>query len=124
MRGKEDILQRFKFYASIYLDSETLKNISIEAVEDFDTEGMIIKFFNRPLGEIISEIKYPQNWKEAVKEAIYNRLKFGVLKKKFPVKYTVYNVVAFYPNISLPEEKCTLTFMQNKQEVSYAKEYP
>lgn len=64
------------------------------------------------------KIKHPANWWEAVKE----RFLPDKLKKKYPVKYTVYdiNVRTFYPKTSLPdlEHKHHIELRQHTQEGS------
>lgn len=123
----EAILKRFKFVATRHINSEGLKNYLFEAVQDFDTDDIVLRLFYRPFGEIITEIKYPANWKEAIKEALYNWInklykKWYCERSKRPlsylvlidtyraVKYKRYDVAVYYPRITLPNEERVTTF--------------
>lgn len=122
----EAILSRFKFVAGAHIEAEHLKNYSFYAEKDFDTDNIVLKLFYRPFGEIITEIKYPADWKEALKEVIFNWINKQYRKwidfRKKPVdslvlldtykliKYKRYDVAAYYPRISLPNEEKVMTF--------------
>jgi hypothetical protein len=116
----EVILKRFKHVTAMHIDTEGLKNYSFEAEQDFDTDWIILKLFHRPFGEIITEIKYPANWKEAIKEAFQDwmgRRYTGLycwLTKRYPVKHKRYDVTVFYPRISLPDEENVVGFMPQR----------
>jgi len=58
-------------------------------------------------------VKYPENWKEAIKERWFPKW----LLKKFPVKYTElnYNVEAFYDKVAVPEMQPFIVFNKETQ---------
>ena len=122
----EAILKRFKRVAVTHIDAENLKNYSFDAMQDFDTDEIVLRLFHRPYGEIITEVRYPENWKEAIKDAFCNWVN-KLYKKlcehsKKPlnslilldtyrlVKYKRYDVTAYYPQISFPNEENIMTF--------------
>jgi hypothetical protein len=111
-------LQRFKMVMTAYIEESHLKNYLFEIESAFDTDHTILRLLHRPFGEILGSIQYPKNWKEAVKEAVYRWFSFHCKQiyvwfcRKYPVQYTVHNIITYYPDISLPDEKHILTFRE------------
>ena len=89
------ILEKLAYYARIYLDpnimecnigwDEYLKNYFISL------KGQVAKL-RHSAGQRI--IKYPANWREAIKE----RWLPAWLKRKWPVKYKAYDALTIFPD--------------------------
>jgi hypothetical protein len=65
---------------------------------DYISRGMVLRLDAFLAGENLNQIKYPTDWLESVKE----RWAPKWLLKKYPVKYTTYNITAYYPQMAIP----------------------
>jgi len=111
---KEIKLKKFEFVLQQRVSQEMVNNLQTDVVVDQITKDLILTLRHRPYGEIIDKIKYPDGWKEALKEAFFNWANGRNYLKKFiakhPIKYVKYDIAAFYP--SIPGEENVMTFMQ------------
>lgn len=101
---KEVLLKRLDFWIKREIPKHMIDDVQFprDIAEDV-AHNLIVQIKAAVATESLEpiEIKYPENWIEAVKERWLPKR----LKKKFPVKYKSEKVGAdvFYPNISLPE---------------------
>ena len=87
-------LIKSKFCVLVNIPDESVKVSSSSTDESI--LKMIITEYNERLDK---EIKYPSNWREAIKERFFPLW----LLRYFPVKYKVFNVHAFYPEYQHPD---------------------
>jgi hypothetical protein len=99
-------LQKYKFRLCQMLAEEPLQNVSVDVMLDKIVNAVKFQFTKEVLGQPLETIAHPENWKESTKEAFYNGKWFKrikeKLKTKYPVKYTTYEVRAYYPKIPIP----------------------
>jgi hypothetical protein len=112
------VLQRFKFALEGRMTQEMAKSCHVDAYIDRMTENMVGRITREVLGHTIDTIKYPENWKEAVKEAFFNWIDsvkwLSLLKEKHPVKYKVYDAVMYYPTLVMPEREHVFDFVERR----------
>lgn len=71
-----------------------------ESGRDVSRGATIIHMVAQALGQTLEEIHYPATWWQAFKQHFFPRW----LLRWFPVEYTKYKVVTFYPKIAMPSE--------------------
>lgn len=69
--------------------------------EQYFTDTMVMQFIVGLMGQEFNTIKYPANWKEALKDRWLPKL----LRKRFPIHYKTVDIKVIYPNIKYPNEK-------------------
>jgi len=109
-------LQKFKFALEGRISQEMIQNCQAEVYIDYMTKDMVGKITRDVLGQKMDVIMYPENWKEAVKEAFFNWIKpvkwLSFISKKHHVKYKVYDAVMYYPTMAMPEREHVFKFTE------------
>jgi hypothetical protein len=119
-----DIIQQT---VKFHLDKYDIHNLTTHIYDDPMLNAKIVQIVRRIASEKLEEIEvraeatieYPATWWEHFKERWYPEW----LKRKFPVKYdlktetniTKADVMAFYPNVSLPEHAHYIQFARLKE---------
>ena len=110
----EFTLQKFKFALEGRISQEMAQDCPMEVYVDYMAKDIVYKLTRDVLGEKLDTIKYPENWKEAVKEAFFNWIKSAkirsFLSERHPVKYKTYNAMMYYPKMAIPEQEHEFRF--------------
>ncbi|MDD5064953.1 MAG: hypothetical protein PHQ35_09400 [Phycisphaerae bacterium] len=131
-------LERFMFAIQKEFTEQFAHNCIVDSWIEHESKNMVIRISRDILGKKLDTIKYPQNWKEAVKEAFFNWLEdkfdnrykvkhnihikittvlaktWAKLNKKYPVKYKIYNAVMYYPDMVIPNQRGVFNFVEVK----------
>jgi hypothetical protein len=107
-------LERLRLKVSLLLSRTFTNDVLMSVYEDSLADKVMISFETQVAAETIESItvKYPANWKEAVKERFLPEF----LRKRFPIQYTVQTVKikVLYPKISLPKLDHVVKIYENK----------
>ena len=124
-------LKKFRFALIQEMTQRGLKDSDIDIWVDRMTKNIVARIERSVYGHVMETIKYPENWKEAVKEAFYNWLHVQCKKlgegricsksfyirasivTKYPVKYKAYDAVMYYPAIPEQEHKFSFVSVNN-----------
>ena len=107
-------LEKFTYSCEKIISQELLEDFAISPkvqlspFVSFVTDDIIIRVRQDILGETLKTIKYPSNWKEAIKD----RFAPDWIKDRWPVRYIIYELRAFYPKVSLPDQSHRLGFVR------------
>lgn len=97
-------LERLRYFVQMAIDKQAALEFGIAPevkatrLASFVSDAMLFQLRQDIFGRTLDEIKFPANWKEAVKE----RFAPAWFLKRWPVKYTVYRIDELYPKMSLP----------------------
>jgi len=110
-------ISEFKFALEGRISQEMVRDCPMEVYVDYMAKDIVYKLTRNVLGEKLDTIKYPENWKEAIKEALFNWAKpLSFLNKRYPVKYKTYDAVMYYPKMAMPEQENQFMFVRNQNE--------
>ena len=79
---------------------------------DHKADSLVLEIESEILGKELPELRFPTNWKEALKERFLPQF----LKKKFPVKYCVVNIRVLYPYIPIPDRDYSFNLSMNYEK--------
>ena len=91
----EIILEKVRLCLSTYIPKNQFEDIQVSEYEIYGE--IIIRAFKTILVHVInnSRIYHPEDWKEAFKERWFP----DWLKKKYPVKYKIYDAYMIFPDM-------------------------
>lgn len=94
----------------------SIANLSLDLIE-YTAKDMALHMKARVATDTVKKLKYPKDWREAVKERWFPKW----LLQKYPVKYDYIQADVLYPLIAIPEEQA---FVQiHKFEGGFPNEY-
>ena len=105
---QEITLQVGKYQAQAIMNHEMIPVANLEHYVERTWENVHMRILAHVAQEDLIVIKYPANWKEALKERWFTQR----LLKKYPVKYIQYDAKCLYPSISLPDRQPVIKFFK------------
>ena len=92
---REIVLKRIKQVALQYLSNELVDDVDV--FDDLFTGHVVLRAMRTMLAKKAGDriIRYPDGWKEAVKERWLPQW----LKKRFPIRFKEFDALVIYPNL-------------------------
>jgi hypothetical protein len=97
-------LERLRYFVQMNVDAGAASEFGIKPevratqLASFVSDSILFQLRQDIFGRTLDEIKFPANWKEAVKERFAPRW----FLKRWPVRYTIYKIDELYPKMPAP----------------------
>lgn len=108
--SEEITLERLRYFVQMNVDAGATSEFGIKPevkvtqFASFISDGLLAQLRQDIFGRTLDEIKFPANWKEAVKE----RFAPAWVLKRWPVRYAVYKIDELYPKMLAPRHERVL----------------